>query len=181
MLGETTWSEARIAELKRLWSEGLSTAEIARRLAISKNAVVGKAHRLNLRGRPSPIQVRLPERKNPIGPTAPPRRRTSEPQVPRLPYPPGAIEALASARDRAPMEAPSVRSQNPATNAATNQLSASHTCCWPLGEPGSQLFRFCNYQVAANKPYCEAHCRAAYVKATMFRTSRPKSLTKSCP
>jgi GcrA cell cycle regulator len=158
MLGETTWSEGRIAELERLWSEGLSTAEIGRRLAISKSAVVGKAHRLNLLGRPSPIQARLPEQKNPIGPTAPPRRRTSDPRVPRLPYPPGAIEAWASARDRAPMEAPSVRSPNP----ATNQLSASHTCCWPLGEPGSQLFRFCDYPVAANKPYCEAHCRAAY-------------------
>jgi GcrA cell cycle regulator len=164
MLGETTWSEARIAELNRLWSEGLSTAEIGRRLAVSKSAVVGKAHRLGLPGRPSPIQ-RSPEQKSPVGLTAPPRRGTSEPRVPRLPHPPrAAIEALASARDRAPMEVPSVRSPNSGSNAATNpvQLSPSQTCCWPLGEPGSQPFRFCDYPVTANKPYCEAHCRAAY-------------------
>ena len=55
MLGETTWSAARITELNRLWSEGLSTAEIGRRLAISKNAVVGKAHRPPASGTAIPI------------------------------------------------------------------------------------------------------------------------------
>ncbi|HQU05595.1 MAG TPA: GcrA family cell cycle regulator, partial [Acidocella sp.] len=50
------WSEEIIAKLRALWAEGLSTAEIGRRLNISKNAVVGKAHRLNLPPRPSPIR-----------------------------------------------------------------------------------------------------------------------------
>ena len=158
MLGETTWSAARITELNRLWSEGLSTAEIGRRLAISKNAVVGKAHRLQLPARPSPIQSRSAEQKSRVGPTAPLAT------VRRLPHPRRALEALAAARHRPPTQAPSVPSLDARTNAATNpvQLSAGHTCCWPLGEPGSQRFRFCDHRVAANKPYCEAHCLAAY-------------------
>ncbi|ANA12707.1 MULTISPECIES: GcrA family cell cycle regulator [Acetobacter] len=50
------WTEEIIAQLKALWAEGLSTAEIGRRLSITKNAVVGKAHRLGLPPRPSPIR-----------------------------------------------------------------------------------------------------------------------------
>lgn len=56
MVADSIWTENRIAELGQLWREGLSTAEIGRRLGISKNAVVGKAHRLNLPSRPSPIR-----------------------------------------------------------------------------------------------------------------------------
>ena len=50
------WTEDAITTLRQLWSEGLSTAEIGRRMGISKSAVVGKAHRLNLAARPSPIR-----------------------------------------------------------------------------------------------------------------------------
>ena len=51
-----TWTSQRIAELERLWATGASTAEIGRQLDVSKNAVVGKVHRLGLPGRPSPIR-----------------------------------------------------------------------------------------------------------------------------
>lgn len=50
------WTEKKIKHLKKLWSSGKSTAEIARELGISKNAVVGKVHRLALKNRPSPIK-----------------------------------------------------------------------------------------------------------------------------
>ena len=50
------WNDETIARLRELWAEGLSTAEIGRRMSVSKNAVVGKAHRLNLPPRPSPIR-----------------------------------------------------------------------------------------------------------------------------
>jgi len=49
------WTDDLIEELKRLWNDGLSTAEIGRALNVSKNAVVGKSHRLGLKPRPSPI------------------------------------------------------------------------------------------------------------------------------
>lgn len=50
------WNDEKIAKLKKLWQEGLTTGEIGKRLGVSKNAVVGKAHRLGLKGRPSPIK-----------------------------------------------------------------------------------------------------------------------------
>lgn len=50
------WTDERIELLKVLWAEGLTTGEIGKRLEVSKNAVVGKAHRLGLKGRPSPIK-----------------------------------------------------------------------------------------------------------------------------
>ena len=50
------WTNDRIAKLKKLWTEGLPTGEIGKRLGVSKNAVVGKAHRLSLKSRPSPIR-----------------------------------------------------------------------------------------------------------------------------
>lgn len=50
------WTDERVEELKRLWGEGLTTGEIGKTLGVSKNAVVGKAHRLGLKARPSPIK-----------------------------------------------------------------------------------------------------------------------------
>lgn len=50
------WSEETILQLRELWDLGLSTAEIGRRLGVTTNAIVGKAHRLDLPARPSPIQ-----------------------------------------------------------------------------------------------------------------------------
>ena len=50
------WNDEKIGKLRKLWSEGLTTGEIGKRLGVSKNAVVGKAHRLGLKGRPSPIK-----------------------------------------------------------------------------------------------------------------------------
>ncbi len=52
----STWTPERIAEITRLWDEGLTTAEIGKMVGVSKNAVVGKAHRLGLPARPSPIR-----------------------------------------------------------------------------------------------------------------------------
>ncbi|WP_239451492.1 GcrA family cell cycle regulator, partial [Elioraea rosea] len=72
------WTEEAIATLRQLWAEGLSTAEIGRRMGISKNAVVGKAHRLNLAARPSPIR-RVPGQ--PVPPRAP--RVVARPAMPR--------------------------------------------------------------------------------------------------
>ena len=68
------WTEERVAELRRLWAQGLSASQIAKRLGtdITRNAVIGKAHRLGLAGRPSPIQGEIKPRRVPAnykGPT----------------------------------------------------------------------------------------------------------------
>ncbi len=71
------WNEETISRLRNLWQEGHSTAEIGRRMSITKNAVVGKAHRLTLPPRPSPIRKGLA-----TVPGAPASARTGLPQRP---------------------------------------------------------------------------------------------------
>ncbi len=56
MSGNFDWDDSAIARLRALWTEDLPTAEIGRRLGVSKCAIVGKAHRLDLPARPSPIR-----------------------------------------------------------------------------------------------------------------------------
>lgn len=50
------WNPEQVAELRRLWDEGLSTRLIGLRMGVTKNAVIGKANRLGLSPRPTPIQ-----------------------------------------------------------------------------------------------------------------------------
>ncbi|MBV9859273.1 MAG: global cell cycle regulator GcrA-like protein [Alphaproteobacteria bacterium] len=66
---ESTWTEERIDMLVQLWEEGVTTAEIGRRIGVTKNAVIGKVHRLSLiprvvpqkpEPRPNPFDMRGP-------------------------------------------------------------------------------------------------------------------------
>jgi hypothetical protein len=50
------WTDEKVSELERLWNEGVTTPEIGRLIGASKNAVIGKAHRLHLPARQSPIK-----------------------------------------------------------------------------------------------------------------------------
>ena len=138
------WTDEAIFRLRTLWSEGLSTAEIGRRLNISKNAVVGKAHRLNLAARPSPIR-RTPGEATP---RQVPPKRTQGPTLPPL-----------SASVSAPM--PVLRAIIPPTK---SQQPRTAPCCWPIGEPGRPSFHFCTAAAIAGKPYCEEHAAIAYVR-----------------
>ncbi len=150
------WTDDIIMRLRELWSEGLSTAEIGRRLGMSKNAVVGKAHRLDLPSRPSPIRrgtgeprPRRPTVRRTPGPTLPPLEsvRRSDAVVPHV--------------GRAPAAQPSAPRLAPVPPPRYGRVI---TCCWPIGEPGTRSFRFCDTASVPGKPYCEAHAAVAYVK-----------------
>jgi GcrA cell cycle regulator len=52
--------------------------------------------------------------------------------------------------------------RNPAP--ARPRLGGSRTCCWPIGEPGTPEFRFCEADPLSGKPYCAEHAAIAYVK-----------------
>jgi GcrA cell cycle regulator len=147
------WTAEAIDQLRAFWTEGHSTAEIGRRMGISKNAVVGKAHRLNLDARPSPI-----------------RRDAAAAERPVASQPRRAPTSTGSAR-----EAAGIRRLDPPGHAASH--AGSHTvvrafprvstrsCCWPLGEPGTPDFRFCVADALTGKPYCSEHASVAYVKS----------------
>lgn len=153
------WSEETIVRLRSLWSEGHSTAEIGRRLGVSKNAVVGKAHRLDLPARPSPIR-----RDGCSAPRRPAPRRAAGPTLPPLSSTCGSTpEAVRVDRSPAPMPRP-VQPPPPRLQPIPRTYGRTIACCWPIGEPGTRNFRFCNADSVPGKPYCDDHAQLAYVK-----------------
>ncbi|MGX9962049.1 GcrA family cell cycle regulator [Roseomonas sp. F4] len=151
------WTAEAIERLRALWAEGHSTAEIGRRMGVSKNAVVGKAHRLNLPARPSPIR-REAATERPVA------------SAPRLPRPVGVVSRstlapAASAVPASPAPPPPPVAATSSVVRAFPRLGSTRSCCWPIGEPGTPDFRFCTAEALSGKPYCSQHAAVAYVKA----------------
>ena len=149
MTASIDWSDNAIIRLRALWDEGHSTAEIGRRMGITKNAVVGKAHRLDLPGRPSPIK----DAHTPRQPRAP---KTTLPSL---------TKAAGVPSVPAPVRAPAAPPPPPPPAHAYRGRSGD-PCCWPLGEPGRPGFRFCGAGTAPGKPYCPEHASLAYAPRT---------------
>jgi GcrA cell cycle regulator len=147
-------SEAGLAKLRVYWNADVPTAEIGRRLGASKSAIVGKAQRLGLPRKPSPI------RRNGAGLSEIPRAARQT------------LAALASLDTLSPIvEAPPVVAAYPVISApipapppAPFVRSRTAICCWPIGEPGTKTFRFCDDTSVPGKPYCDEHARLAFVK-----------------
>jgi GcrA cell cycle regulator len=174
------WDEETIRLLRELWAEGLSTAEIGRRLGVSKNAIVGKAHRLDLEARPSPIRRDPPKllsvSDKPAVEAA--GRAKTLPPLPSTVAPPPAAATLRTLRvvpaQPRPVVAPPAATRPVQPNPAPAQAAPipgpiqvrrpSMACCWPIGEPGTKTFRFCDDASMPGKPYCEEHAKLAYVR-----------------
>ena len=146
------FSDAEIVLLRRLWADGHSTAAIGRHMGRSKCSIVGKAHRLDLPARPSPI------RRDGGDPYAAARRQT----VARAGK--TTLAPLASAAVVMPL--PPLRAETSKRAAAAARATTGRVipCCWPIGEPATREFRFCGAESVPGKPYCEEHARRAYVK-----------------
>jgi GcrA cell cycle regulator len=133
------WSDDRVEQLKSLWTEGLSASQIARALGgVTRNAVIGKVHRLGLAGRASPA-------------------RADRPRLPSAPK--------ASTLRNAVVAAPVVEEdplQLDDGNFATVLTISDRMCRWPIGDPAATEFHFCGRGPKAGSPYCEAHARKAY-------------------
>lgn len=153
-----TWNETRIEELKKLWEQGLSASAIGKALGVSKNAVVGKAHRLKLPARPSPI------------------RRGARPVVKRVAALPPKPITMPGLRHNARSTSLQTSLVNlpPATPPAmmTRRAVARgvKSCLWPLGDPGASDFHFCNGEVVPGKSYCAEHCQKAYINKSRAET-----------
>jgi len=165
-----TWTDARIELLKQLWGGGASCSQIATALGgVSRNAVIGKVHRLALP---------KPERK----PARPLRRARRRPQArftpivhstmgnsgePGLPARACSIAARARKRARLPRVACTVALDQfnaaiPSEQRRTLLQLTRSSCRWPVGEPGKPEFFFCGGRVEMGHPYCAGHCDFAY-------------------
>jgi GcrA cell cycle regulator len=147
-----SWTDERIENLKNLWAEGLSASQIANQLGgVSRNAVIGKVHRLGLAGRAKPNRVPA-ARPKPVrdGETAPA---------------PAFEGALALKAVPAPMPAPQrpvLREVAPSAKKATIMTLTERTCKWPIGDPSRDDFHFCGHEADVGTPYCKHHARIAY-------------------
>ncbi len=174
MHSDRPWIEETIVRLQQLWHEGFSTAEIGRSLNVSKNAVIGKAHRLNLPRRPSPIKrgegmqpPRIRLARLPGGPGAPPT-------LPTLPCLRRSPAASATADAAPPAKTPPLPSPNARTGVGVMPMQSGKTdlCCWPIGEPGTSGFHFCDAPALTSKPYCGEHAHRAYAKVRVEKAGR---------
>lgn len=167
------WTDDRVETLKKLWADGLSASQIAAELGggVTRNAVIGKVHRLGLSGRgktsPSAGQPR------PRKPTRPPSHPMTLVGGARLG---GAVVA------RAPAATPGIQPQPerlreedvviPMSQRVTIMELREGMCRWPLGDPTTPEFRFCGAQSFAGIPYCAHHSRIAYQPAAERRRIR---------
>lgn len=141
-----SWTDERITLLKKLWVEGKTAAEIAKELGgVTRNAVIGKAHRLKLSNRVSPIQ----QNKKPVVKQAP--VVSTEKKIQRIIEQDTGREGI-SLFDLAP-----------------------RGCRWPLGDPREEKFGFCGSESVPGLPYCPDHSKVAYQAAGRSRTLQAES------
>src|SRR5688500_4507472 len=123
-----SWTDERIEQLKQLWEKGLTASQIADKLAggISRNAVIGKAHRLGLKARPSPVKS---------GDAVP----AAEGDTETLQQPAPAAAPVAEApRPRPPVAVrPAVPASGSGARGKTSLLDLNDKICkWPINHPG---------------------------------------------
>jgi GcrA cell cycle regulator len=142
------WTDERVERLTTLWRDGLSASQVAQQLGgVTRNAVIGKVHRLGLSGREAPSS---------------PRRVGRPPRFPRA-----ARAVRRPARHCAP-PLPKIAARTPAwmvdeaPGTATLLTLGAHMCKWPIGDPKADGFTFCGRGAAGEGPYCGDHAGVAF-------------------
>ncbi|WP_419814138.1 GcrA family cell cycle regulator [Glacieibacterium sp.] len=167
-----SWTDARIELLRTSWESGLTASQIAEVLGegVSRNAVIGKAHRLGLKSRPSPVRaggeatIAAVLEESVAEPAAAPVAEATAP-----------VEPVAARPAPVPPVRKIVRPAPPAKPAKTTLLDLSEKVCkWPIGHPGEPDFHFCGKPSQASFPYCTEHCAIAY-QAQLPRRDRNRA------
>ena len=184
------WTDERVELLKKLWSDGLSASQIAAQLGgVSRNAVIGKVHRLKLSGRGKTTKT-TPRTKKPAETVVNPT-----PQAPRAtrttPVQPVAAAVAAAAKPQPSSigatalkldfvaDAVSEAEEQPSTDVVvpmSRHLSllqlSENTCKWPIGDPLSDDFYFCGADAGDSGPYCAFHAKLAFQPVSERRRVR---------
>jgi GcrA cell cycle regulator len=162
-----TWTDERVELLKKLWADGLSASQIAGELGgITRNAVIGKVHRLGLSGRAKAPSSSVPRQRKPRAPSmfrAPRpmmRGNTALAHMPAYDY------------DPEPEPEP-IENIIPIGQRCTLLELNDEKCHWPIGDPGQPDFFFCGGKTNAGTPYCGYHGRVAYQPPAARRDRRP--------
>ncbi len=154
-----TWTDERVELLKKLWTDGLSASQIAAELGnVTRNAVIGKVHRLGLSGRAKDVKA------TPSAPRA--RKATRAPSAPTSIAPqPHSNVVLAPIPLQPVREASATIDDDmaaPLSERVTIMDLRESMCRWPMGDPTKPEFRFCGARSITGLPYCTHHARIAY-------------------
>ncbi len=164
-----SWTDERVEILRKLWLDGLSASRIATELAggVTRNAVIGKVHRLGLSGRVKTQSSSANARLRSAKPTTATNRPGTSGQPQRAVAMPMRGNAALAIQDR-PIPTPLVRrSFDDNVVAMTENVTIMELresmCRWPVGDPSSADFRYCGGKAPIGEgPYCKHHSRMAY-------------------
>ncbi len=165
-----SWNDERVELLKKLWTDGLSASQIAGELGgVTRNAVIGKVHRLGLSGRAkSPAASAAPRQRKVPAPRQP-VRTTSIPQV-------RGNVALAPMVFSETYLQPALRPQAEVVVPMSRRVQIMELkeamCKWPIGDPTQADFVYCGADCSFGTPYCTHHSAIAYQPAADRRRAR---------
>ena len=183
------WTEERVEKLKIMWTDGNSASQIAKELGgVTRNAVIGKVHRLGLSNRAGSIKTKRD--KSASKPSAKPKIKTSRSKIKtvidtRIPEKNGIIpmrKPILTPGQPLPPQ-PSANEISPEALATVKEVEkgakklsllelTEKTCKWPIGDPATQEFWFCGLPAQTGKPYCDAHVGVAFQPISNRRERR---------
>ncbi|MGE0502142.1 MAG: GcrA family cell cycle regulator [Rhizobiaceae bacterium] len=170
------WTDERVELLRKLWSEGLSASQIAAHLGgVSRNAVIGKVHRLKLSSRGRATAAPSHKKKTSHnGSVARSGARTAS--IGRSSGGSIGATALQTHFDAEPIARHVMRPQMNVVVPISRRLPlvqlTERTCKWPNGDPLTEEFNFCGNDTADTGPYCTYHSRIAFQPASERRRVR---------
>lgn len=176
---EMNWTDERVELLKKLWAEGLSASQIAAQLGgVSRNAVIGKVHRLKLssRGRATSTPARQKKQvRMSTGATKAASRGNSQGPTRSIVATAGAT-ALQTQYETDAIAKPVLRPAEEVVVPISRRLKlielTERTCKWPIGDPLSEEFHFCGNDSNEGNPYCGYHSKLAFQPASERRRNR---------
>lgn len=162
-----SWTDERIERLKKLWSEGLSASQIAAELGgVTRNAVIGKVHRLHLSGRVKTSSTTAQRSRKSVRPAA----RTAAPQ--RVVTQRGNLAVVQTLEtEEVVVYRPAEEVVVPISRRISIMELREGTCRWPMGDPLDPDFVFCGGDCDVGKPYCTAHANVAFQPSLERRRS----------
>ncbi|AXI48971.1 GcrA cell cycle regulator [Sulfitobacter sp. SK012] len=187
-----SWTDDRVETLKKMWGEGQSASQIAKELGgVTRNAVIGKVHRLGLSNRATAGAAAKPDAKAKPAPKVEPKVKEApvrvkpelktEPAIDPNAVIPSRKQIIPAGQPLPPQ--PSANEISPEALAKVNEIEkkakkislmelTERTCKWPVGDPATEDFWFCGLPVQQGKPYCEAHVGVAFQPMSARRDRR---------
>ena len=197
------WSDERVAILKKMWLEGSSASEIAKELGnITRNAVIGKVHRLGMsnrdtnnlksgsstsnakksvrRGRPPKVNKEEKKRGRPhklkdfgeFTETLDVKEKSTTSSAKEMRLDENKTKVASDLSEETLQNILKVEMKS--KKISLMELT-ERTCKWPIGDPATDTFWFCGHESEPGKPYCKTHISIAFQPITQ-RRSRKETL-----